>query len=85
MGDRAYLGFAPGRRPAVEVRIGTRWLPGELRSWIRRGQVWWAHVDYVLPDDGSHTATVLAASIRSVDPRAEPPRASEDGSDRQEV
>ncbi|KQT92222.1 hypothetical protein ASG49_09780 [Marmoricola sp. Leaf446] len=70
----------------MEVRIGTRWLPGELRSWIRRGATWWAHVDYVLPGDGSHTATVMATSIRSTDPRAEPPPgSSEDGSQRQEV
>lgn len=80
MGDRDYRGFEPGRRPSIEVGIGRRWHPGELRAWIRRSGTWWAHVDYSLAGDGTHTATVPARSIRSSDERAAPPGADAGGS-----
>ena len=68
-----YRGFEPGRRPPIEVGVGRRWHPGELRAWIRRNGAWWAHVDYSLAEDGTHTATVPAHSIRWSDARAAPP------------
>jgi hypothetical protein len=73
MGERDYHGFEPGRRPPIEVGIGGRWHAGELRAWIRRNGGWWAHVDYSIAEDGTHTATVPAGSIRSEDTRATPP------------
>lgn len=67
-----YLGFRAEDRPRIEVEMGERWLPGALRSWIRRGHDWWAHIDYET-SDRRHTATVPLARIRSSDPRAQAP------------
>ena len=78
MRSRDYHGFAAHQRPPVDVQIGTEWLPGRLRSWIRRSGVWWAHVSYVLPSGEPHTATVVPGRVRSSDPRAQPPAATDD-------
>ena len=53
--------------------MGEQWLPGELRSWIRRGPDWWAHINYEV-DRVTHTATVPSGRIRSTDDRAQRPR-----------
>ena len=60
-------------QPAIEVAVGGRWLPGQLRSWILRDSTWWAHIDYSTAADRVHTTTVPAQRIRSNDPRAEAP------------
>lgn len=83
MRAREYHGFEPGRRPTIEMGVGRCWHPGELRSWIRRDGAWWAHVSYSLAEDGTHTATVPAGSIRSGDPRACPPAPSAEEASRQ--
>lgn len=62
-----------GAEPAIEVAIGGRWLPGTLRSWIRRDTSWWAHIDYTVGPDRTHTTTVPAQRIRSTDPSGQAP------------
>lgn len=64
--------FIAGQRPDIEVHTGAGWLPGALRSWIRRGQGWWAHIDYEV-DQVTHTVTVPSGRIRSNDERGQTP------------
>ena len=72
METRGFISFAAGQRPVIEVRMGKRWLVGELRSWIRRDPEWWAHIEYTV-HHVFHTATVPAGRIRSIDLRAQVP------------
>lgn len=72
MVTRDFYSFDAGRRPPIQVEMGRRWLGGELRSWIRRGDGWWAHIGYDV-DGRSHLATVPASRIRSTDDRAAAP------------
>lgn len=67
-----FVCFGVGDRPEIELCLGDRWLLGELRSWIRRGPAWWAHITYDL-GHATATATVPASRIRSSDPRAQAP------------
>ena len=72
MVTRDFYSFDAGRRPPIQVEMGSRWLGGELRSWIRRGDGWWAHIGYDV-DGRSHVVTVPASRIRSTDERAAVP------------
>lgn len=72
MVTRDYYSFAVGQRPAITVSMGQHWWRGELRSWIRRPDGWWAHIEYVAGRD-RHVTTVPAGRIRSDDARAAVP------------
>ncbi|SDR74876.1 hypothetical protein SAMN04488570_0251 [Nocardioides scoriae] len=78
MVTREYRPFRAGDRPGVEVQIGDAWLAGELRAWIRRAGIWWAHLDYTLPDRNRHTTTVPSRRVRSTDPRGQVPVEDDD-------
>lgn len=65
--------YEADRRPPIEVRVGASWRTGQLRAWIRRGDGWWAYVNYAVEHDRAVTATVPARQIRTDDPRGGPP------------
>lgn len=73
MPSRDFFAYPPTARPRISVDVGGAWLPGELRSWIRRNDQWWAHVDYTAPTRRTVTATVPAHRIAWTDPAAAPP------------
>lgn len=58
--------YAPADRPAVEVEVNGRWLPGELRMWTRREGGWWAQVSYSEAAGMTRIETVPASRVREV-------------------
>ena len=57
--------YAPADAPNIEILVGEEWLPGQLRSWVERGGVQWASVEYGVSSSQNRIALVPLPRLRA--------------------
>jgi hypothetical protein len=69
-----YIVYKPAERPECEALVDGRWVPAEVRMWVKHDdRAWTADVGYATAPAQNRIGTFAANQLRAVDNESFPP------------